>query len=60
MTGNATARTRDTAAQAKQNREYVRDLLRVRQPEFAAALELAARQILQDHETVCVAERSTR
>jgi hypothetical protein len=42
-----------TTALARENREYIRDLLWVRQPQFAAALESAVEQILQDHETVC-------
>ena len=42
MTGNATTLTRQTAtARAKENGEYVRRLLKVRQPQFAAALESA-------------------
>jgi hypothetical protein len=53
MTGNTTALTRVTAAaQAKDNRAYVRRLLKERQPQFAAALEWAAAQLLPDHETV--------
>jgi hypothetical protein len=61
MTGNATALTRgNAAARARENREYVRSLLKVRQPQFAAALESAARKLLRDHGTVCASsERST-
>jgi hypothetical protein len=50
MTGNTTAPTREPAARARENREYVRSLLQVRQPRFAAALESAIRQFLRDHE----------
>jgi hypothetical protein len=51
MTGNTTAPSRETAAaRARENREYVRSLLQVRQPRFAAALESAIRQFLPDHE----------
>jgi hypothetical protein len=50
MTGNAIALTRETtAAQARENREYVRSLLQVRQPRFAAALESAVQEFLRDH-----------
>jgi hypothetical protein len=51
MTGNATALTRETAARAKENRAYVRHLLKVRQPQFAAAVESAIQQLLRDHGT---------
>jgi hypothetical protein len=53
MTGNAAAPRRETAARAQGNREYLRHLLKVRQPHFAAAVESAIQQILQDHEAVC-------
>lgn len=53
MTGNATALTGETDAQAKENGEYVRHLLNVRQPQFAAAVESAIQQLLRDHEVVC-------
>ena len=50
MTGNATTRTRETAAErARENRAYVRSLLTARQPRFAAALESAAQELLRDH-----------
>ena len=50
MTGNATVLTRgNAAARTRENREYVRSLLKVRQPQFAAALESAARELLRDH-----------
>jgi hypothetical protein len=55
MTGNATALTRETA-RAKENREYVRHLLKVRQPQFAAAVESAIQQLLRDHEAVCACQ----
>ena len=52
MTGNATVLTRgNAAARTRENREYVRSLLKVRQPQFAAALESATRELLRDHRT---------
>jgi hypothetical protein len=39
MTASATAPTREKAERARENSEYVRSLLNVRQPQFAAALE---------------------
>jgi hypothetical protein len=55
MTGNATVLTTPTretaAARARENREYVRSLLKVRQPQFAAALESAAQEFLREHGT---------
>jgi len=39
MTGQAIAPARETAARARENSEYVRSLLKVRQPQFAVALE---------------------
>jgi hypothetical protein len=48
MTGKGTALVSDTAAQARENREYVRRLLEVRQPRFAAALESAVGELLRD------------
>jgi hypothetical protein len=39
MTASATAPTREKAERARENCEYVRSLLNVRQPQFAAALE---------------------
>jgi hypothetical protein len=49
MTGNAIAPTKETtAARARENREYVRSLLQVRQPQFAAALESALQEFLRD------------
>src|SRR4029077_20345150 len=53
MTASATAPTREKAERAKKNCEYVRSLPNVRQPQFAAALEAAARKPLRDHRTVC-------
>jgi hypothetical protein len=53
MTSQATARAKETAAQAQDNREYVRRLLKARQPRFAAALESAVQEFLRNHETVC-------
>ena len=49
MTGNVTALRRENAARAKENREYVRFLLAVRQPRFAAALESTVDELLRDH-----------
>jgi hypothetical protein len=43
----ASARTREaTDERARENREYVRRLLRSRQPRFAAALETAVHVLL--------------
>src|ERR1700750_1358217 len=53
MTASATTPTREKAERARENSEYVRSLLNVRQPQFAAALEAAARKLLRDHGTVC-------
>ena len=61
MTVSATAPTREKAERARENREYVRSLLNVRQPQFAAALESAARKPLRDHRTVCApSQRSSQ
>ena len=50
MTGNATVLTRgNAAARTRENREYVRSQLKVRQPQFAVALESATRELLRDH-----------
>ena len=57
MTASATAPTREKAERARENREYVRSLLNVRQPQFAAALESAARKPLRDHRTVCASSQ---
>ena len=38
MTASATAPTTEKAERARENSEYVRSLLNVRQPQFAAAL----------------------
>jgi hypothetical protein len=46
MTGNAAASRRKITARARENREYVRNLLNVREPQFAAAVESAIQQIL--------------
>ena len=46
MTGNAAAPRTEIAARARGNGEYVRNLLSVRDPQFAAAVESAVRQIL--------------
>ena len=61
MTGQAATPTRENAAaRARENWEYVRSLLKVRQPQFAVALESAVRKLLRDHGTVCASsERST-
>jgi hypothetical protein len=57
MTASATAPTREKAERAREDCEYVRSLLKVRQPQFAAALEAAARKLLRDHGTVCASSR---
>ncbi len=57
MTASATAPTREKAERARENSEYVRSLLNVRQPQFAAALEAAARKPLRDHGTVCASSQ---
>ena len=60
MTASTTVPATENAERARVNSEYVRSLLKVRQPQFAAALESAARKLLRDHATVCTsAERST-
>ena len=60
MTASATAPTKEKAERARENSEYVRSLLNVRQPQFAAALESAARKPLRDHGTVCASSRSSQ
>jgi hypothetical protein len=57
MTASATTPTREKAERARENCEYVRSLLNVRQPQFAAALEAAARKPLRDHGTVCASSQ---
>ena len=57
MTASATTPTREKAERARENSEYVRSLLNVRQPQFAAALEAAARKPLRDHRTVCASSQ---
>ena len=57
MTASATTPTREKAERARENSEYVRSLLNVRQPQFAAALESAARKPLRDHRTVCASSQ---
>ena len=56
MTASATTPTKEKAERARENSEYVRSLLNVRQPQFAAALEAAARK-LRDHRTVCASSQ---
>jgi hypothetical protein len=51
MTANATALKRGNTARAKENREHVRRLLAVRQPQFAAALESAVDELLRGYRT---------
>ena len=61
MTAGATAPTKEKAERARENCEYVRSLLNLRQPQFAAALESAAQKLRRDHGTVCASsERSPR
>ena len=57
MTASATAPTTKKAQRARENSEYVRSLLNVRQPQFAAALESAARKLLRDHGSVCTSSQ---
>ena len=57
MTASATAPTTEKAERARVNREYVRSLLNVRQPQFAAALESAAQKLLRDHGTACTSSQ---
>ena len=57
MTASATTPTREKAERARENCEYVRSLLNVRQPQFAAALEAAARKLVRDHGTVCASSQ---
>ena len=57
MTASATAPTREKAERAREACEYVRSLLNVRQPQFAAALEAAARKLLRDHGRVCASSQ---
>jgi hypothetical protein len=61
MTGNATALRKENLSRVKENREYVRHLLAVRQPQFAAALESAVDELLRDNRTIRRSrERRTR
>ena len=57
MTASATPPTREKAERAREDCEYVRSLLNVRQPQFAAALESAAHKLLRDHGTVCTSSQ---
>ena len=59
MTGQAIAPASETAARARENGEYVRSLLRVRQPQFAVALESAVQKLLRDHGMVCASSQRT-
>ena len=60
MTGQAIAPARETAARARENGEYVRSLLKVRQPQFAVALESAVQKLLRDHRMVSASPRAGR
>ena len=60
MTASATAPTTEKAEQARENSEYVRSLLNVREPQFAAALESAVQKLLRDHGTVCASSQKSR
>ena len=51
MTGNAAIPTRQTVLRAIGNREFVRHLLRAREPRFARALESAVLDLLRDDGT---------
>ncbi|HEV2252693.1 MAG TPA: hypothetical protein VGS06_05825, partial [Streptosporangiaceae bacterium] len=57
MTASATTPTREKADRAREAREYVRSLLNVREPQFAAALESAACKPLRDHRMVCASSQ---
>ena len=57
MTASATTPTREKAERARENCEYVRSLLNVRQPQFAAALEAAVQKLLRDHGAVCASSQ---
>src|SRR5262245_16969145 len=57
MTASATPPTREKAERAREDCEYVRSLLNVRQPQFAAALQAAARKLPRDHRTVCASSQ---
>ena len=57
MTASATVPTTEKAQRVRENSEYVRSLLNVREPQFAAALELAAQKLLRDHGTVCISSQ---
>src|SRR5262245_55600939 len=59
MTGQGIAPATETAARARENSEYVRSLLKVRQPQFAVALESAVQKLLRDHRTVCGSSQRT-
>ena len=59
MTGQAIAPASETAARARENGEYVRSLLRVRQPQFAVALESAVQKLQRDHGMVCASSQRT-
>jgi hypothetical protein len=59
MTGQAIAAARESAARARENSEYVRSLLKVRQPQYAVALESAVQKLLRDHRTVCASSQRT-
>jgi hypothetical protein len=48
MTGDVTALLRENDARARENRDWVRRLLAIRQPQFAAALESAVDELLRD------------
>ena len=59
MTASATAPAMEKAERARENSEYVRSLLKVRQPQFAVALESAVQKLLRDHATVCASSQRT-
>ena len=52
MASDAIALRKENAVRAEENREYVRRLLAVRQPQFGAALESAVDELLRDHRTI--------
>jgi hypothetical protein len=59
MTRQAIAPARETATRARENSEYVRSLLKVRQPQYAVALETAVQKLLRDHRTVRASSQRT-
>ena len=59
MTTITAAVTMGNAERARENSEYVRSLLKVRQPRLAAALDSAVQKFLHDHGTICAPSKRT-